>query len=155
VTVVRGGQQAEIVGLPSKGNYWVIKNPNGEGKCWVAGDYARISGSIQALPTIVAPPTPTPIPPSAPTWKTWNYSCEFASGGSNVTVSLVWTDHSNNEDGFYVYRNDEVAANLAPDTTSFTDVTFLASGQSVTYSIEVYNEAGRARSTKTEAIFCQ
>jgi len=152
--VVRSGQKAEIIAKADKGNYWVIKNPNGEGTCWVAGDFAQTSGSLHILPTMIAPPTPTPEPPKAPTWKNWSYSCAFATGGSDATVELIWSDNSKNETGYNIYRNDQLLVSFGPDTTAYTDVAFVAFGQSVSYVVEAYNDAGRVRSSAVTAT-CQ
>ncbi len=154
VTVVRSGQKAEVIGKSEQGNYWLIRNPNGEETCWVAGDFAQTSGSIHLLPTVTAPPTPSPAPPKAPAWQSWTYSCAFASGGSNATVQLAWSDNTQNEDGYNVYRNQQVVASFGPNTTAFTDVAFVATGQSLTYVIEVYSAGGRARSSAV-TVTCQ
>lgn len=152
VTVIRSGAQTEALGRLE--NYWLVKNPNSGEDCWVAGDYAKASGSFQALPTVTAPPTPTPKPPTAPAWSSWDYQCEFASGGSNATVSLVWSDRNNNEDGFNIFRNDEIVASMPADSTAYTDVAFVGVGQSVSYTVEVFNDAGQARSS-TISVSCQ
>jgi hypothetical protein len=146
-TVVRSGQKAEIIGKSEKGNYWIVKNPNKEGTCWVAGDYAETSGSLHVLPTMTAPPTPTPVPPKAPTWKSWNYACTFASGGSNITVDLMWSDNATNEDGYNIYRDDRSVTSFGPDITAYTDTAFVTQGQSITYVVEAFNNAGKARSS--------
>jgi uncharacterized protein YraI len=159
-TVVRSGQKAEVVGKAEQGNYWVVKNPNlqgtssGDGTCWVAGDFAQTSGSLHLLPTMTAPPTPTPEPPQAPTWKNWNYNCTFAPGGSDATVELAWSDNSRNEQGYNVYRNDQLIAALGPDVSAYTDVAFVSLGQSLSYVIEAYSAAGRARSSAV-TVTCQ
>ena len=154
ITVARSGQKAEIVGKAEQGNYWLIKNPNREGTCWVAGDFAQTSGSLHVLPTLTAPPTPTAAPPKAPTWKTRTYSCAFAPGGSDATVQLAWADNAQNEDGYNVYRNDQVIVSFGPNTTAYTDVAFVKAGGSLTYIIEVYSAAGRARSNPV-TVTCQ
>jgi len=160
ITVARSGQKAEIVGKAEQGNFWLIKNPNPQGAsseagtCWVAGDFAQTSGSLHVLPTVTAPPTPTAAPPKAPTWKTWNYSCAFAPGGSNATVQLAWSDNAQNEDGYNVYRNDQVVASFGPNASAYTDVAFVTAGGSLTYVIEVYSAAGRARSSPV-TVTCQ
>ncbi|GAB4487698.1 MAG: hypothetical protein Fur0016_01270 [Anaerolineales bacterium] len=154
ITVARSGQKAEITGKSEQGNFWFIKNPNGEGTCWVAGDFIRTSGSVHVLPTVTAPPTPTAAPPKAPAWKNWTYSCVYASGGSNATVQLAWSDNSPNEDGFNIYRNDQVIASFGPNTTTYTDVAFVAAGGSLTYVVEVYRQGERARSSPV-TVTCQ
>lgn len=154
ITVARSGQKAEIIGKAEQGNFWLVKNPNGEGTCWVAGDFAQTSGSIHVVPTVTAPPTPTAAPPKAPAWKSWTYSCAFAPGGSNATVELVWADNAQNEDGYNIYRNDQVIASFGPNTTAYTDVSFVTAGGSLTYIIEAYSAAGRARSSAV-MVTCQ
>lgn len=150
--VIRSGQRAEAVGV--LGIYWLIKNPAGKGTCWVVNDYAKPSGSVWMLPTVTAPPTPSPQPLAAPVWSDWKYSCEFASGGSTITMNLLWTDQTNAEDGYTVTRDGQAVVTLGPNTTSYTDVTFVAAGQSVTYTVEVFNKTGRASSSKISAT-CQ
>ncbi len=154
ITVVLNGQKAEAIGVSENGSYWLIKNPNKGDPCWVAGDLAKPSGSVLQLPTMAAPPTPTSIPPTAPAWSAYNYTCDFASGGSTITMNLVWTDRSNNEEGYTVYRDKQAVTTLAPNTSTFVDVAFVASGQTISYSIEVFNKAGRA-SSSTITASCQ
>jgi hypothetical protein len=154
VTVVRSGQKVEAVGRLEKTNYWLVKRPDKAETCWVSDDFAQATGSIHILPTVTAPPLPTPKPPSGPGWSTYSYTCDFASGGSNINMNLVWTDRTNDETGYIVYRNGQAIANLGPDSTSYTDVAFVAAGQSVSYKVEVYNESGTA-STSTISATCQ
>lgn len=154
VTVARSGQKAEIVGKAEQGNFWLVKNPHGEGTCWVAGDFAQTSGSVHVVPTVTAPPTPTAAPPKAPAWLSWAYSCAFAPGGSDATAQLAWSDNAQNEDGYNVYRNDQVIATLGPNATTYTDTAFVTAGGSLTYVIEVYSAAGRARSSPV-TVTCQ
>ena len=154
VTVLRAGVKVEAVGRLEKTNYWLVKKPGGADTCWVADDFAQPSGSIQILPTVTAPPLPTPKPPTAPSWSTWSYSCEFASGGSNITMHLAWTNRSGDATGFTIYRDDKPVATLGPDATTYTDIAFVATGQSMSYKIEVQNNAGTA-SSSTISASCQ
>lgn len=146
VAVMKDGDKAAILNRSPSGNYWVIKSPNGKGPCWVAGDYARAEGSVQTLPLATVPPTPTLQAPGKPTWQNYTYNCTFASGGSNVTVSLIWSDRSSNEDGYNLYRDGELIASLGPDTTTYTDTAFVGAGQSLSYYVEAYNNAGGVQS---------
>lgn len=59
------GEQAEVVGRFGDGKYWIIKNPDRLGECWLWGEYATVSGSTLQLPEYTQPPTPTPT--STPT----------------------------------------------------------------------------------------
>ncbi|PWH13162.1 MAG: hypothetical protein DDG60_10760 [Anaerolineae bacterium] len=152
--VIRSGQKAEIVGKSELGDFWLVKNPNGKGTCWVASEVVQASGSVHLLPTVAAPPTPTAAPPKAPGWQGWTYSCTYAPGGSNATVEMRWSDTNLNEDGYNVYRNGQIIAAFGPDVTAYTDVAFVASGGSLAYYVEVYSAAGNARSS-TISITCQ
>ena len=154
VTVMVSGQKAEASGVSQKGNYWLIKNPGQGGACWVAKDFVNVSGGITGLPTVMAPPTPTPVPPSAPIWSTYTFSCDFASGGNTLTMNLAWTDRASNEEGYIVYRDDQPVANLGSDSTSFVDVAFVATGKSLNYRVEAVNKSGSASSSVINAA-CQ
>lgn len=151
-TVIQSGRKAEAVGV--LGIYWLVKDPAGKGTCWVVNDYVKPSGSVWVLPTVTAPPTPSPQPLAAPTWSNWTYSCAFASGGNDITMNLSWSDSTNAEDGYTITRDGQSIVTLGPNTTSYTDVTFVASGQSVTYTVEVFNKTGRASSSKIN-VACQ
>lgn len=141
VVVMKDGEKAEIVYRSSSANYWVIDGPKGKGPCWVAGDFARAEGSFQSLPIATIPPVPTAGPPAGPTWKDYTYSCDFAAGGSTATVNLIWFDRANNEAGYNVYRDNGLVASLGADTSSYTDVAFVGTGQSLSYYVEAYNSA--------------
>jgi hypothetical protein len=141
VVVMKDGEKAQIVYRSPSGNYWVIDGPNGKGHCWVAGDFARAEGSFQSLSIATVPPVPTARPPGAPTWRNYNYSCDFAAGGSTATVSLLWSDRADNEAGYNVYRNNALVTSLGADTTAYTDIAFVGAGQSLSYYIEAYNNA--------------
>ena len=151
VIVFKTGEQVEAIG--TQGLYWIVKNPKGN-SCWVANDLASPSGSVWSLPSMTAPPAPSANPPTAPGWSKYNYNCVYASGGNTVTMNLVWSDRSNNETGFKVYRDGQVISEMAADSTSYTDVTFVGSGKSLQYTIEAFSAAGSA-SSSTITASCQ
>jgi hypothetical protein len=114
-------------------------------------------GTIAPTDTVSKTTTPTmftPIPPNTPTWKVYNYTCELAVGGGTMTMNLTWTDRSNNEEGYRVYRDKQVIATLAPNSTTFVDVAFVATGKTLSYSVEVFNNDWRL-STSTITYGCQ
>jgi hypothetical protein len=88
------GEQAEVTGQSMDGQYWVIKNPDQSGECWLWGNYATVTGPITALPKYTPPPTPTPafvwegswttyaVPTSGPTE---TYTMEVAVSDQNFT----------------------------------------------------------------------
>ena len=98
--------------------------------------------------------SPTAASPNAPIWSVYHYTCKLAVGGGTMTMNLGWTDRSNNEDGFNVYRDGQVIATLAPDSTSYVDVAFVATGKALNYSVEAFNKDWQG-STSTITNFCQ
>ena len=106
------------------------------------------------MPTAVASPMSTPAPPNAPTWSAYNYTCELIVGGGTMTMHLAWNDRSNSEDGYKVYRDQQVIATLPPNSTSYVDVAFVATGKKLSYSVEAFDQDWQA-STSTITYGCQ
>jgi hypothetical protein len=55
------GQESEVAGRSSEGDYWYIVDPDQTGKhCWIWGNYATVVGDVSALPVLTpeAPPAP-------------------------------------------------------------------------------------------------
>ena len=71
-----------------------------------------------------------------------------------MTMNLAWTDHSNSEEGYKVYRNGLVIATLASNSTFYVDVAFVATGKLLSYSVEAFNNDWRG-STSTIIRGCQ
>jgi hypothetical protein len=65
------GEQAEVVGQTLSGEYWIIKNPDLAGTCWLWANYATVTGPTAALPQFTPPPTPTPAFYWAGSWTTY------------------------------------------------------------------------------------
>jgi hypothetical protein len=154
VFVLNPGTKAEVVGKNTALNYWIIKVPGGSGQCWLWGQYATVEGNIAALPEFSSPPTPTPSVPAAVKNLTGDTSCQVAGNPilyNEVHVELHWTDVANNEEGYRIFRNGELLATLAANSTSFEDdttlVLFFVIGQpppSVTYDVQAFNSAGKS-----------
>jgi hypothetical protein len=106
------------------------------------------------VPVVTASPLSTPFPPNTPVWSVYKYTCELVDGGGTMTMDLTWTDSSNNEDGYKVYRDKQVIATLAPDTTYYVDVAFVATGKTLSYSVEAFNQDWQA-SSSTITYGCQ
>ncbi|MBI5353830.1 MAG: hypothetical protein HZB50_14400 [Chloroflexi bacterium] len=96
------------------------------------------------LPTVTASPMPTLFPPNTPVWSAYTYTCELVTGGGNMTMNLGWIDRSTTEDGYRVYRDKVVIATLAPNSTFYVDVAFVATGKTLSYSIEAFNKSWKA-----------
>jgi hypothetical protein len=104
--------------------------------------------------TVTASPVLKTLVPNTPTWSVYNYTCELATGGATMTMNLAWTDRSNSEEGYKVYRDKQVIATLPPNSTSYVDVAFVATGKTLSYSVEAFNKDWRA-STSTVTYGCQ
>jgi uncharacterized protein YraI len=148
ITQITPGQSVKIIGFFPP-NYWVVSSSQGE--CWLSGEFATPSGSYQAVPTVTAPPTPEGKVPTAPSIQKWDYVCDGTVG--QAQVSIRWSDKADNETGYRVYRNGQVAVELPPNSTQFSETISLLPGQSAGYNIEVYNLIGKA-SSKVITITC-
>lgn len=60
VTLVETGQTVEIIGRDTSDQYYVIRNPYGEGACWLWKAYATQIVSTGRIPIFASPPTKTP-----------------------------------------------------------------------------------------------
>lgn len=143
VTQLQPGESAPIIGFFPP-NYWIVSTD--EGPCWVAGEFVTPSGSTSAVPTVTAPPTPFGGDPDAPSFAKsdgWSYLCY----DGKADIVLKWVDKSTNETGYRVLRNGEVAAELPANSTFYAETINLLSGQSVSYQIQAFNEAGQSASS--------
>lgn len=132
----------EIVGFFSP-NYWIVKTKSGD--CWVSGEFTTPVGSFAAVPTVTAPPTPNAEKPKAATFPKngWTFDCTTLG---QANIALTWNDEADNESGYRILRNGEVVAELPADSTSFSEIIALLSGQSVAYQIRAYNLTGETDS---------
>jgi len=139
-------KKLEILGRYDPGNFWLVKSSESPtGECWLWGEYTDVVGSYWAVSSVTPPPTSTKAPPPAPSVQKWDFYCSTVTGQMEVTIK--WTDNANDEAGYRVIRDEEVAAELPANSANYTETILLASGESVTYYIEVYNSAGSTRST--------
>jgi len=154
VTVVQPGGSAEIVGRYPINNWWLIKNPLREGTCWIWGEYATASGSHWTVPSVTPPATATQGLPDPPGISNWDYFCGYGANGLNVTVNLNWRDRTDVEQGYRILRDEQQIADLAPNSTSYSETIDVTTGQTVSYRIEVFNSTGSTSST-TISLSCQ
>ena len=64
--ILNTDQTAEILAQDPTGGFWYITNPDGEGECWIWGNYATPEGPTDQLPVFTPPPTPTFTPTPTP-----------------------------------------------------------------------------------------
>ncbi len=169
------GQTAEVVGKNTSTNYWIIKIPNGNGTCWLWGQYATVTGDASTLPTVAIPPTPTPtvtatptitatlaLPPAAPSNPSAVLlTCTTSNFVQTFTAAFTWTDNSNNETGFNIYVNanfadgsskDLLNVSVGPNTTNYTVTGTSLSKSPPLIKVEAFNNAGSSTRVSASAL---
>jgi len=79
------GETAQVVGRTADGQYWIIKNPDRAGECWLWDYYASVTGPTDPLPIFTPPPTPTPQFTWEGTWEAVN----APTTGFGIILSLA------------------------------------------------------------------
>lgn len=149
LTMLSAGTSVKIVAKSSDGNYWVVEPPDGSSPCWVLGELGLAQGETTDLPV-------TPLAgqnanaPARPVYFYYHYTCPYG----NLTTNLSWSDSSDNETGYHLYRNGVLLAELPAGTTSYTDTTTIAPGGSISYGIAAFNDQGES-ALHTESFVCK
>ena len=107
----------------------------------------QITIASTSAPIMVDLPKPTSLPPNTPVWSAYNYTCEIADGGGNMTMYLAWMDRSDSEESYKVYRDQKLIATLEPNSMFYADFVYIADGQTVSYSIKAFNKDWQAGTT--------
>ena len=109
VTTANIGQLMEVVGVQADGvDYVIVKNPNGEGTCWLWLRYAdKTDFSAYNLTAYTISPAPTLTYTPTPSFD-WNGSWQFWTSGLNfVNVSI---DQSGNTiSGSFLHLGDTIS----------------------------------------------
>ena len=108
------GQQAQIEGLSDPAGWYYVQLPNGVTRCFVAGSTGTVTGPVDGLSVIPAPPLP--VAPAAPVLNVSTKVCD----SSEYVVRLSWKD-VDGEDGYRVYRDGTLIVTLGADVTSYDD----------------------------------
>ena len=148
VTDLQSGEEAEIVGQSN--GYWVVRTDAGT-ICWVTDQGVIAQGEAAAVPEVEPPPVPTPAAPVAPEHlEVLIVACtKDKSRKPSKFVNqfhLYWQDLSNNEDGFRVYRDGSLIAELPADKTELIDQTVTQNLRTHYYYVVAYNDVGEAKS---------
>lgn len=156
VSNLEAGEEVEIVGQ-SEG-YWIVRTST-EAVCWVPNQGVIPQGDYAAVPDVEPPPIPTPAPPLAPTnLESFNNACytdkSYTPNKRINRFHLYWQDLSNNEDGFHVYRDGNLVADLPPDRTEVIDEIVAPNDIVHVYYVVAYNAVGEGKS-EAIALNCQ
>jgi hypothetical protein len=141
-------QTVEIVGKAEA--FWIVKPPAGK-ECWVPNEQVSIVGEVSALPIVAPPSTPIPVPPASPA-HVWLLSKKCSVDHSVKPIiyvnefRLTWADMSNNEDGFRVYRDGDLVAEVSANVNNVSDIVSRRNPRSYSYYVSAYNEVGESKS---------
>jgi hypothetical protein len=141
VTQLLPNEQVKVIGVYPPG-YWIVSSQ--AGTCWVSAEFATPIGSVNVVPTLTAPPTPTGNAPERVRMQKWDIFCNWQTGLADVTIK--WSD-VDGETGYRIVRNDVVIAELPANTTQYSESINLLSGQSVGYSVIAFNAIGTTSSS--------
>jgi hypothetical protein len=119
--------------------------------CWVSDQGVVPQGEVAALPEVEPPPVPTAAAPVAPAQlEVLIVACtKDKSLKPSKFVNqfhLYWQDLSNNEDGFRVYRDGNLVAELPADKNEVIDQTVTQNIRTHYYYVIAYNAVGEAKS---------
>jgi hypothetical protein len=150
------GTLVDMVGRYSAQAAWLVQVPGSPSPCWVLAQDSSPSGSFDGLPEV----TPQPgsgLPPSAPTVLNWPFYCTYVDGVLyEIKTNLSWTNTASDANGFRVYRQEVLVADLPASLTSYSDTGRVELGTNLTYSVEAYNDAGTSpRLSHTIASVCK
>lgn len=99
------------------------------------------------------PPTPTVTPlPAAPGNAA---ATETACTPNGYTVTVTWSDLSDNETGFRIYHNGQLLGTVGANVTQFTHTVPSNWNQQQSYFVEAYNNFGAASSNTATEDGCQ
>jgi uncharacterized protein YgiM (DUF1202 family) len=143
------GQELTLTGRG--GSYWIVQLPDA-GECWVDASAVTVEGDAATLAERVPPPAPTPSAPAAPTGLAMTRrSCTRVMVGGvpkyEIEFTITWQDMSNNEDGFYLYRDNNRVGELPPNATQMSDTYIVRTGgKTIVYYVVAYNSLGQSQS---------
>jgi hypothetical protein len=145
------GEQVSIQGLSDPAGWYYVQLPAGT-RCFAAGSTGDVSGLLDDLPVIPAPPLPvlatsTPPAPAAPSLSLNNQVCD----ATQYVVRMGWKDVEG-ETGYRVYRDGGLIATLAANATIYDDTS--PDYNAHDYRVEAYNDAGTSSSATVSSEGC-
>ncbi len=136
-------QSLEILGRYEPGNFWLVRSSDSPtGSCWLWGEYAEVSGSYWTAAAVTPPSMPTLGPLYAPSLQKYIYYCDEVNG--TFSFQTVWADRAGSEDGYRIFRDGWLVAELPPGSTNYAETVPMPASRSAEYSIQAYNETGTA-----------
>jgi len=131
------GTTVDLIAKDTADGYWLVKDPGSGDSCWVTVQDASPGGSFELLPEIT-PPAVSQTPPDRPSRGNWNYNCD----NTTLTMLLGWNPPTGTVNGYRVYRQGNMLADLPASTTSYNETIPFTYGSGMNYAVEAYNDAG-------------
>jgi hypothetical protein len=143
VIVLVPGTNYQMVARTADNQFWVVTEIGKSNSCWVPAEMSNAFGNVNLL-SVTTPSAPTSSVGAvqAPTGLKYKYDCVYNGIPGNIQVILQWSDRSNNETGFHVYRDGTLVADLAANSTSHTEYFTGSTTATYTYRVAAYNTAG-------------
>ena len=138
-------ESAEIVGRNTATNYWIIKNPDEAGFCWLWGEYATVSGNVSGLKEYAIPATPTPTAPEPVTKLKENKICFFDGFRYKLSGFITWQASGGTEQ-YWIYLNGNLHGMTFADqaTTYAIPALNLAPGGSISMGVQAVSDFGKS-----------
>jgi hypothetical protein len=143
------GTVVDMIAKDTADGYWLVKDPASGSSCWVKTLDATPGGSFDLLPEVTPAANASNGAPAAPTVFYPNYTCD----ATTLTNTLKWNDAADNENGYRLYRDGSLIADLPANTTTFFESFTFTFGSQLTYAIEAYNDLGTS-SQRTLTFHC-
>lgn len=145
VIVLVPGTNYQMIARAADNKYWVVTEIGKPNACWVPAEMSNAFGNVNLL-SVTTPAAPTSAAGAlqAPSGLAYQYSCAFNGINSDITVRLTWSDRSNNETGFRVYRDGALVVDLPANSTTYTDLFAGSATVLFSYRVSAYNAAGEA-----------
>jgi len=141
ITVIPEGTTVAIQARSIEGTHYLVDPPDNTGSCWVLAELGTFSGEIATIPQATSSAGENAGAPARPSSLFYNYQCSYGAP-QDVTTTLSWGDTANNENGYRVYRFGALIIELPANSTQYTDETTLNVGDTITYGVEAFNDAG-------------
>ncbi len=175
LTILLKGEEAEVVGVDTSGNYWYIRRPDKLNEfCWLWGGYVTPTGPYESLPVYTQVPTATPgfefeityhsnlglcgglyvlqyriNNTGSVTLESWRTTTVDHSGGSNPQA---------NQQNKFVDNTGCVPVgekvNLSPGESYYVNALFNSdpSGHDLTVTVQICSQDGLGGTCKSKAI---
>jgi len=140
-------QKFEIVAKTE--TFWQVKLPD-KAECWVANQQVNLVGDVSTISTLAPTVTPEPAVPAAPKHVSLiSVTCSIDRTNKKRfrnEFRVTWSDESNNEDGFRIYRDGNMVAEVSANQTDVVDVLIAKNNKPHYYYVISYNALGEAKS---------